>query len=131
MQTRTESESVAPNATLFCPRCGDALSELPDGILQCERGQMQLSRDLARAFHDCFVTEVRLPREPDLTRMRYPAGIGGIWFCPGCGVQAREDTPWDLRCPQCSRSLFSFVRPLIELHFHLDANTKTNATGNA
>ena len=130
-QCRTESESVARSRTLFCPKCGDPLTELPDGTWQCDRGQMQLTRSLSRAFHECFVTEERQPAEPDLTQTRYPGGIGGVWFCPGCGVQAREDTPWDLRCPQCSRSLLSFVYPLIERHFHLDATPNTNATGNA
>ena len=111
--------------TLFCPKCGDALSPRADGTLKCVRGQMQLSVELARRLTDCYVSEVRRPREPDLAQFRGSGGIGGRWFCPGDGTPAVEREPWNLRCPVCSRSLFEFVRSLIELHPHFDPGTST------
>src|SRR5258708_2757974 len=102
--------------TLFCPKCGEALTRHADGSLECVPGQMPLAQELAQRIVDCYDTEARRPREPDLAQYRGSAGIGGEWFCPGCGVHTQESSPWDLRCPACSRSLFEFAHSLIERH---------------
>ncbi len=98
---------------MYCPKCGDVLARRPEGELACERGDMGLSRDLERGLQESFVDRSRVPRDEPLS-----FGIGGTWWCPGCGVQAAELKPGDLRCPSCGRSLREFVHALIELHPH-------------
>jgi len=105
---------------LFCPNCGEQLAKTVDGHFECKRGQMPLARELEQRLIECFVTEVRCPREPSIG----PPKIGGRWYCPSCGVMAEESTPGDLRCPKCARSLFEFVHSLIEHHPHLDNSGK-------
>lgn len=106
--------------TLHCPKCGDVLTESATGGLECVRGQMGLAQELKQRLRECYVTQTRRPRDTVLTYGGRPCGIGGDWFCPGCGVAAQEFTPGDLRCPVCSRSLVEFVYSLIERHPHFD-----------
>ena len=98
---------------MFCPRCGRVLAESPGGETRCEAGDMGLSKSLDRALRECFVIKSRQPSEG-------PVGceVGGDWFCPGCGVQAREDLPGDVRCPACHKSLAEFIHVLVEIHAH-------------
>src|SRR5689334_1036673 len=95
---------------LHCPRCGDVLERDANGELQCRRGSMGLAKSLERELFACFVDRTRTPRaEP------FSFGIGGTWWCPGCGVPIEERTKGDLRCPQCDVSLREFVYRLVEL----------------
>jgi uncharacterized Zn finger protein (UPF0148 family) len=100
---------------LHCPKCGDVLTETADSHLECVRGQMPLAHELEQRLRECYVAQTREPRD-----FVHTYGIGGDWFCPGCGVAAQELTPGDLRCPTCSRSLVEFVHSLIERHPHFD-----------
>jgi hypothetical protein len=96
---------------MFCPKCGQELAEVA-GVLTCHSGDMPLSPKMAQDLRECFVERSRAPRE---FAFRFP--VGGIWFCPGCGVRARE-AAGRIGCPHCSRSLNEFVHGLIELHPH-------------
>jgi hypothetical protein len=109
---------------LYCPKCGDILTEGADGRLECAPGRMPLAQELADRFRECYVTQTRRPRDVVFTYRGQPHGIGGEWFCPGCGVAAREATPGDLRCPACSQSLVEFIYSLIERHPHFDGVSK-------
>ena len=104
---------------LHCPKCGDILTSSTDGSLECARGQMGLAPELERRLRECYVTEIRQPKDVTFTYNDRPHPIGGTWFCPGCGVQAQELSPGDLRCPSCSRSLVEFIYSLVERHPHL------------
>ena len=106
--------------TLYCPKCGDALTESAEGELQCARGRMGLAQELEQRLRECFVMQTRTPRDTVFIYGGKPSSIGGDWFCPGCGVAAAESAPGDLRCPACSRSLVEFVHSLTELHPHFD-----------
>lgn len=114
-----ESSGCVRTVKLYCPKCGDALTEASDGHLKCVRGQMPLAHELEQRLRACSLFRTRQPRDVVDTHGGQPHSIGGDWFCPGCGVAAREVPPGDLRCPTCSRSLVEFVRSLIELHPHL------------
>ena len=114
--------------TLHCPKCGDQLRTTVGGELTCERGGMPLADELAQRLRDCYVLEVRRPRDVVFQYNGRPHGIGGTWFCPGCGVKLREDSPGDLRCPACERSLVEFVHSLVERHPHLgDSGQRADA----
>jgi uncharacterized Zn finger protein (UPF0148 family) len=103
---------------LFCPRCGDDLAISQDGELACARGGMSLMPALEHRLRECYELRSRQPRDIVFTYNGSPHGIGGTWFCPGCGVAALEATPGDLRCPDCLQSLVEFITELIELHPH-------------
>ena len=109
---------------LFCPKCGDQLAKNTDGHFECKRGRMTLAQELEQRLIECFVNEVRRPREASSVYNGVPPKIGGQWFCPGCGVAVEESTPGNLRCPKCSKSLAEFVHSLIERHPHLDESGK-------
>jgi hypothetical protein len=96
---------------MFCPKCGEELADVA-GDLTCVSGEMSLSPKMARDLRECFVERTRMPKE---TTFSFP--VGGPWFCPGCGVRARE-AAGRIVCPRCSRSLNEFVYHLIELHPH-------------
>jgi phage FluMu protein Com len=106
--------------TVHCPKCGDILTETPDGQLKCLRGRMDLAQELTRRLRDCYVTKIREPKDTVFTHRGSPHPIGGRWFCPGCGGSVEELTPGDLRCQGCSKSLVEFVHSLIERHPHFD-----------
>jgi len=118
---RTTHTAAMP---LHCPKCGDILTEAPDGQLACVRGRMDFAQELAQRLRDCYVTKIREPKDTVYARKGRPHAIGGIWFCPGCGDAAQELTPGDLRCPVCSRSLVEFVHSLIERHPHFDGASR-------
>src|SRR5215475_8123843 len=105
---------------LHCPKCGDVLAENADGRLACLRGRMELADELEERLRECYAEQTRTPHDVVFAHGGRPARIGGDWFCPGCGVAARELTPGDLRCPACSRSLVEFIHSLIERHPHHD-----------
>jgi hypothetical protein len=80
---------------------------------------MELSAKMERALVECYVEKTRSPLEPPPPEsLTYKQGCGGSWFCPGCGIRATEESPWDVRCPSCRKSMFEFLRPLVELHPH-------------
>ncbi|HEX8178645.1 MAG TPA: hypothetical protein VF525_03795 [Pyrinomonadaceae bacterium] len=97
---------------MFCPKCGDELTETR-GELTCVRGEMSMSQYLSVQFKDCYERQVRAPREMPLS-----SGIGGDWFCPGCGIPAPEEPKGVVRCQQCGRSLNEFLYQLIERCAH-------------
>jgi hypothetical protein len=105
---------------LFCPKCGDQLAQDENGHFECVRGQMPLSLRLERQLCDCYVSQVRRPRDMTFTYGGQPHTVGGDWYCPGCGVLIQELSPGDLRCPICSQSIVEFIHSLIELHPHFD-----------
>ncbi len=69
---------------------------------------MELTLDLNRRLIECYITEIRQPKE-----MRFTFGIGGLWFCPGCGEPITE-TGGYLCCSHCKRNLGEFVWALME-----------------
>ena len=109
---------------LYCPKCGDTLTETAGGGLECVRGRMLLSQELAQRLRECYVNQTRRPCDAVFTYRDQPHRIGGHWSCPGCGVAAREATRGDLRCPACSQSLVEFTHSLIELHPHFEGGSK-------
>ena len=98
---------------MYCPKCGDLLEESKSGV-KCLKGQMPLSPDLARRLKECFILKSDEP-----SKLRFTFGVGGKWFCPGCGVEMLEKDGY-VRCPQCELSLNEFIRHLVELHSHLN-----------
>ena len=107
---------------LHCPKCGDLLSLSADGDLQCIRGKMSVKRELERRLRDCYVLETRRPSESIFTYKGQARQIGSCRFCPGCGVDANESRPGDLRCPMCHRSLVEFIHSIIDRHPHYNGN---------
>lgn len=105
---------------MYCPKCGEELSETRDGFV-CEPGGMQLTQFLGHLLWECYVAETKEPGEA-----RFDFRVGGEWFCPGCGVPTQERDGY-VRCPQCGRSLNVFIRALIERHPHFDE--KADGTG--
>ena len=97
---------------MFCPLCGDELIN-EAGTLVCKNGMMELSPALATAFQECFV-ERTCPSPRRAVEFR----IGGIWYCPGCGVQMREDGGL-LECPRCHECLNRWIHPLVDIHPHV------------
>lgn len=103
---------------MYCPKCGDVLKEDSDTFM-CIQGDMEMSRHLATHLYACFVSKSEQPKElPPPGEIGYEGGVGGTWFCPGCGVLMQEKAPWVVRCPQCERSISQFLWELIELHPH-------------
>jgi uncharacterized Zn finger protein (UPF0148 family) len=102
-------------AQLHCPKCGARLERNARGALVCRVGQMELSTALEARLTQCYVDELRPPRE---RRIQNEAALGRSWFCPGCGVATTESTPGDVRCPRCAKSLSEFLHHLIEFHPH-------------
>jgi Zn finger protein HypA/HybF involved in hydrogenase expression len=100
---------------MYCPKCGDVLKE-EEGTFTCLRGDMPLSQYMAVHLYSCFVSRTEEPKEFQFTTGGY--SVGGLWFCPGCGVVMREETPGAVRCPECRRNIGSFLHGLIELHPH-------------
>ncbi len=98
---------------MYCPKCGDLLRRDANGELICDRGEMGLSRALERGFQECFVDRTRVPRTDP-----FSFEIGGVWWCPGCGVLAEERSRGDLRCPACGVSFREFLVHLVEVHPH-------------
>ncbi len=96
---------------MFCPKCGDLMSD-DSGAPACSRGRMLLSIRMTSDLNECFIDKVRLPKENPAKRR-----IGGVWYCPGCGVRMEEQDGL-VRCPQCRRCLNQFITALIELHPH-------------
>ena len=75
---------------MYCPKCGDVLTRR-NGELTCERGDMGLSQMIPAArLQECFVDRTRAPKD-----LPFSFGIGGRWWCPGCGVEATECQPGD------------------------------------
>jgi hypothetical protein len=101
---------------MYCPKCGDSLKE-QGGVLLCERGQMELSKNMAEQLYSCFVSKAKEPEEFRFTVAGYR--FGGQWFCPGCGVLMIEEEPGLVRCPQCGRNVGKYLPQLIELHPHI------------
>jgi rubrerythrin len=73
---------------------------------------MPLSLDLARRLISRYRTGEEGSRPPRLTFV-----VGGVWFCPGCGVRLSE-ADGDLGCPSCGRLINDLIRILVELHPH-------------
>jgi hypothetical protein len=96
---------------MHCPKCGVILVEEAGLPNYCEAGDMSLSKKLGDALRECYVDNVRSPRERP-----FPARVGGTWFCPGCGIEAAEESHGNVRCPQCLKSLAEFIDALVELH---------------
>jgi hypothetical protein len=97
---------------MFCPKCGRELVDT-GRELTCLSGQMGLSQRMAARLIECFVLKAREPRD-----VRAGFKWGGTWFCPGCGVRAREEESGVVRCPVCRSNLGEFLYELIELHPH-------------
>jgi uncharacterized Zn finger protein (UPF0148 family) len=97
---------------MYCPKCGDLLSE-DQGILTCQKGQMELSRAMADGLRQAFMAEDGVAPSSAL-RSR----IGGNWFCPRCSIPMKEDHPGQVRCPKCGRDLGKFIFQLVELYPH-------------
>jgi len=100
---------------MYCPKCGDPLTD-ERGVFLCERGEMQLSKNMGERLYSCFVSKAEEPEEFRFTEAGYR--FGGQWFCPGCGVLTREEEPGAVRCPQCGRNMGKYLHQLIELHPH-------------
>ena len=100
---------------MYCPKCGDALKET-NGAFRCVRGDMDLSRYMATHLYACFVSKSEQPEDFRFKDARYH--FGGHWFCLGCGVSMREETPVAVRCPNCERNIGKFLHQLVELHPH-------------
>ena len=103
---------------LYCPKCGEPLTESDTGELECVPGKMPLAPALEKRLRQTFG-----PGGGTSVGQRFTYGgrahaVGGRWYCPCCGVRAAEQSPGDLRCPRCGRSLVEFVVPLTELHPH-------------
>ena len=96
---------------MFCPKCGDELQEV-NGELACARGGMALSKSIERRLVEAYVVKCRVPSESQ-AKFRW----GGSWFCPGCGVSAKE-SEGRVRCPQCLLSMNEFLYELIQVHPH-------------
>jgi hypothetical protein len=102
--------------SLYCPKCGDTLTESPDGCLECIRGNMPLSVNMTRRLRERYEYQVDNTDNAVSASRDEPCPFPFQCFCPGCGVQLLED----LRCPTCLRSLKEFWFGLVELHPHKD-----------
>lgn len=98
---------------MYCPKCGQPLSEPSGGIFVCEPGKMELTPDLSRRLKECYIDKIRAPNE---TLFNFV--VGGKWFCPECGVQTLEQEG-NIQCPDCGRRLNEFIFALIEHCPHL------------
>lgn len=97
---------------LFCPKCGNPLSETPNG-LTCEAGKMEITKDLEKRFRECYVLKLRKPHEMPFS---FPPGE---WFCPQCGIQTHEEEG-NAYCSKCQLSLNEFIHSLVERHIHIN-----------
>jgi tRNA(Ile2) C34 agmatinyltransferase TiaS len=102
---------------VYCPICGDHM-DTEGATFECVRGEMVLSMDMAKGLHESFVARSVPPIEP--TRVPSPSfRWGGIWFCPGCGIQMEDVAGTNgVKCSQCGGNLGPFIYMLIERHFH-------------
>ena len=75
------------------------------------RGGMPLAWELEDRLNDCYLKKLRNPIQPSWV---HP--VGGKWYCPGCGLETKEEKPGDVRCPVCSRSISEFIPSQIERH---------------
>ena len=99
---------------MYCPKCGDELDESGTEI-QCVRGQMGLSQHLARGLYASFVARTVPPRELGPASFRW----GGVWFCPGCGIEMKEVVGTNgVLCPACKGNLGPFIYEIVEFHPH-------------
>jgi hypothetical protein len=76
--------------TMYCPKCGDALKE-EEGTFTCLRGDMTLLQYMAVHLYSCVVSRTEEAKEFHFTAAGYT--VGGLWFCPGCGLVVSEETP--------------------------------------
>ena len=97
---------------MHCPKCSEVLQDI-DGELTCVSVEMGLSKRMENDLYECFVSRSREPRERE-----FDFAWGGIWFCPGCGVQMIEGDKGAVRCPSCRRNLAEFIYLLVERHPH-------------
>ena len=97
---------------MFCPKCGQLLTYTLDERLVCAAGKMEFTQHLTSKFEECYLAQTRNPRE-----MKFNFVVGGEWYCPVCGVSAKEEDG-HIRCPKCNRSLNEFIYQLIERHPH-------------
>jgi hypothetical protein len=89
---------------------------LVDGTFMCVAGDMPLSRHLHDELSAVFVHRARSARPRSLD-------WGGVWFCPGCGVEATTDQQ-HVRCGQCGEYLDEFLYELVEIHPHRSGDGK-------
>jgi len=47
---------------MYCPKCGDPLTD-ERGVFLCERGEMQLSKNMGERLYSCFVSKAEEPEE--------------------------------------------------------------------
>jgi uncharacterized Zn finger protein (UPF0148 family) len=92
---------------MYCPKCAAELL-LQGGELTCPRGQMGLSKQVARVLTDRYGAHAPSPNR-DVTAM---ARRG--WYCPGCGVLLDGR----MVCPECRQSLKDLEYSLVEFHPH-------------
>src|SRR5690242_9415664 len=104
---------------MYCPRCGDVLKTSESGEVFCERGQMSLSQHLYQRLAECYVENLRRPKDVVFIHKGKPHSVGSPWYCPGCGIEIHESSPGTLVCAKCTRSIVEFVRELVELAPHL------------
>lgn len=103
---------------MYCPKCGDVIKLAEDGDYICERGQGIMAPMVYQTLAEYYVEHLRVPRDIVFTHNGKPHGIGGQWFCPGCGIQIHESSPGSLVCSMCNRSIIQFIRLLVEHYPH-------------
>ena len=74
-----------PQPVLYCPRCGERMHRQGDGALYCARGQMGLSEDIEERLISRYIERTRASTRTTFSYAGTPQGVGGAWFCPGCG----------------------------------------------
>src|SRR5687767_341494 len=88
---------------LFCPMCGNPLSER-EGEPYCEGGNTFFSAGALSLIEEGLAHSVDSPNST-----RSPEK--GLWWCPGCGGRLEVNEPAVLKCADCG-----FVTPLILNH---------------
>jgi len=69
--------------------------------------------------YSCFVSWTAGPRNrKSFTSPQAATALAELWFCPGCGVVMRKETPGAVRCPERRPNIGSFLHGLLELHPH-------------
>ena len=96
---------------MFCPKCGEELI-LQDAEVVCVRGEMALSRTVAKVLGDRFAAIAAAQSTEPPYNPQWHDGLH--WFCPGCGNPLNRH----LECPSCGKHLRDLVPTLIELHPH-------------